>query len=159
MSESEKTEGEQASFIQRRRHYRLRYPKGEGPEFSIVGDNYQVSEISEGGLRLSISDKSLFELDQSVEGILRFRDADDESDEFGTITSVSGRILRFHNEEVVVQLDPEHCVSFQQVASEQLRIHRNYPYWDFRSDYRKGRSPTNPDSEAGQASDTDPADG
>jgi hypothetical protein len=39
---------------QQRRHYRVRYPIAERPKLAIDESQYEILELSEGGLRLSV---------------------------------------------------------------------------------------------------------
>ena len=39
---------------QKRRHYRVRYPISERPRLTIEGSQFEILELSEGGLRMSV---------------------------------------------------------------------------------------------------------
>lgn len=103
--------------IQERAFFRLRYPTVERPKLQIGDQEFEVSEISEEGARIILSDPCTIDQGQPFEGVLCF--PDDEKD------SIEGVILRSSDDELVANLT--RGVSMKRMMSEQIRLRQKYP--------------------------------
>jgi hypothetical protein len=81
---------------EKRSYYRLQYPKPERPTVWFQGCCYEVSEISEGGVRVMLASGCPVRLGQTFAGVLRFNDGD--------TTPIVGIVLRWDDAETVVKL-------------------------------------------------------
>ena len=61
---------DQHSQNQRRRYYRLHYPEAERPTVWFKGLQYEVAEVSEGGLMILLGDGCAVRLGQSFVGVV-----------------------------------------------------------------------------------------
>jgi hypothetical protein len=102
---------------EKRRYYRLQYPKPERPTVWFQGCCYVVSEISEGGVRVILAGACAVRLGQSFAGILRFKDG-------GTVPIV-GVVIRLDHDEIVVKLSKG--ISLKCMIAEQSRVRKKYP--------------------------------
>jgi hypothetical protein len=102
---------------QKRNYYRLKYPKSERPTVWFRGCTYEVSEISEGGVRIMLAKGCAVRLHQTFAGVLRFKDGD--------TTPVVGVVLRWEGDEMVVKLSQG--ISLKRMIAEQSRIRKKYP--------------------------------
>ena len=105
------------SFTQKRQYYRLKYPKGARPIMRIKDQLFQVSEVSEKGVRVMTRNVSHFYRGLSMAGTL---DLHDEKR-----VDISGAVLRFDGDEVIIQLS--RGPSFKDMVSEQRHIRQHYP--------------------------------
>ena len=103
--------------IERRNVYRLRYPRVERPTVRSEDRDYEVSEISEGGVRIALTGGCTVRRDQPFAGVLRFRD--------GETVSIEGVVLRSDEKEMVVGLSSG--VSLKRMMTEQIRLRQKYP--------------------------------
>lgn len=103
--------------IQRRQYYRLKYPKKARPVMLVEDQLFQVCETSEKGLRVIMSNIASLYRGLRLSGTVRLH-SNQEVD-------IEGSILRFDNDEVVVQLDKG--LSFRDMVSEQRHIRQRYP--------------------------------
>ncbi len=105
------------SGIQKRKYYRLRYPKRARAVLRVQDELFHVSEVSERGIRI---------LTRRVEDFCRgvhlsgFLDMNDESQ-----IRIEGAILRHDDEEVILQLTKG--PSFKNMVAEQRHIKNKYP--------------------------------
>ena len=106
------------SGAQRRAHFRLRYPRSEGPLAGIGKEKYEVSELSEGGARILLPGDWTSAIGRPIGGTLEFPD--------GESIPVEGVVLRIEGPEVIVQFTKG--VSFRRMLSEHSRILRAYPF-------------------------------
>lgn len=82
--------GDQRAF------FRLRYPIADRPQSSLLGQQYQTTEISEYGMRLATPSTEAFAPDQVIEVVITFQD--------GEMVTVLGRVLRIEEAEVALGL-------------------------------------------------------
>jgi hypothetical protein len=100
----------------RRRYFRLQYPLSDRPSLSLDGHAFEVSELSEGGLKLFLDGDYRFYAGQSIEGIITFHDE--------SVTIVRGVVSRASDVEVVVvNLEG---ISFNRMVIEQQQLIRKY---------------------------------
>lgn len=101
----------------KRRYYRLQYPKPERPTVWFRGCCYEVSEISEGGVRIMLAGGCAVRLGQAFAGVLRFKD--------GGTHPIVGVVIRLDDSEIVVQLSKG--ISLKRMIAEQSRLRKRYP--------------------------------
>lgn len=112
---------ENSDHIQRREHYRLRYPATDRPRATVDNREARVAEISEGGLRLRLDPETTVKVGVEISLTVHFPD--------GENLHVEGLVLRHHGEETVVRLTKG--VSFQRMIAEQVWIKEKFPtYFD-----------------------------
>ncbi|USD66758.1 PilZ domain-containing protein [Vibrio sp. SCSIO 43136] len=102
---------------QRRKYYRLRYPKEERPVADIMGRKFMVTEISERGMRIKFNDIHAASPNIGVSGKIRFHD--------GEIIEIEGTTFRLDVEELVIKLTigPD----LKRMTKEQLFLRKKYP--------------------------------
>lgn len=105
-----------SSYLQKRKFYRLRYPKRARPFVRFGDEMFQVTEVSEGGIRMVVSNYGSMYKGLTVKGILNLNDSR---------IDIEGAVLRFEGDEVIVQLlkGP----SFKIMVDEQRHIRNKYP--------------------------------
>lgn len=100
-----------------REYFRLRFPPGAFLTLSTNSGDFDVCELSEGGLRLVSVDEDVFHIGQLVAGTMKFHD--------GSTAEVIGHAERTdHNELIVTRSEG---VTFEQMMSEQRYIAQNFP--------------------------------
>lgn len=104
-------------FEQKRKYYRLRYPKRAMPSIRFEENLYQVTEVSEKGIRIMMKNLVSLYKGLSMTGTLNLHDERE--------VKVKGSILRFDKEEVIVILDKG--PSFKHMVEEQRHIRNKYP--------------------------------
>ena len=102
----------------RREYFRLPYPVSTGATLMLEGTNYQVGEISEGGLRI-ISDCRKFSPETPVQGTLTLS--------MGARCIVKGTVLRVDEKCVVVKL--EKGPTGYDMIREQRHVSKVFPDW------------------------------
>jgi len=102
---------------EKRSYYRLQYPKPERPTVWFQGCCYEVSEISEGGVRVILAGGCAVRLRQTFAGVLRFKDGGNEP--------IVGVVIRFDHSEIVVKLSKG--ISLKRMIAEQSRVRKKYP--------------------------------
>jgi len=100
----------------RRAYYRLRYPKAERPKLLSGDQVYEVSEISEKGLRVVLEGAEV-QRAEPFSGVLSFFDGEE--------IKVVGTVFRSDERETVVKLTTG--ISLKRMLDEQLRIREKYP--------------------------------
>jgi hypothetical protein len=83
------------SFIDRRAHERVVYPKGQGPTLTIGDAVYEVLDCSERGLRVARADAASLQASVDFQGRVRFPP--------GTEVPIEGVVLRVQDEEIAIQ--------------------------------------------------------
>ena len=102
--------------MDRRGHFRLRYPPGAGPVLTTDGTTRAVAELSERGMRFSDGGRTAT-LAERVAGVLHFSD--------GTELAVEGAVVRAVGGWTAVRLT--RGIHLGRMLSEQRRILRDYP--------------------------------
>jgi hypothetical protein len=102
--------------VNRRGHFRLRYPPGGGPVLTTDGTTRAVTELSERGLRFSDGGRTATLADR-VAGVLHVPD--------GSELAVEGAVVRAIGGWIAVRLT--RGVHLGRMLSEQRRILRDYP--------------------------------
>lgn len=102
----------------RREFFRLPYPVSSGATLAFGGTNYQVAEISEGGLRLNCSGQN-FPVEGCVQGTLVLSS--------GSRCMVVGTVLRVEDRCVVLKLT--RGPTSQDVFREQRHLSKTFPDW------------------------------
>ena len=102
---------------QRRAHFRLRYPHDARPLLLVVEQEFFVSEISEGGMRVvfQAADEAL-SLPEKITGQLRLGAA---------LIHIDGQPLRRDGDEWVLALSEP--IAFPLIMAEQRRLIQKYP--------------------------------
>ncbi|WP_194435545.1 PilZ domain-containing protein [Vibrio fluminensis] len=104
-------------FVQKRRYYRLKYPRRAMPVVSIDNQLFHVSEISEKGIRIVMNSFASLYRGLTLTGTLSLG--------LDNKIKVKGRVLRFDDSEVILQLDQG--PSFKDMVEQQRHIRNNYP--------------------------------
>jgi hypothetical protein len=102
--------------LNRRRHFRLRYPPGAGPVLVIGTAAFPVVELSERGLQFTEGSRALL-LGERLTGALRFAE--------GSELAVEGVVARITGPRTVLRL--VRGVSLSRMLAEQRRILNDYP--------------------------------
>lgn len=103
--------------VQQREFYRLWYPVAERPSLRIDDQEFDVSEVSEAGVRIVIASQVELADAEVFTGTITFRSGEKES--------VEGTILRSSENEIVANLTIG--ISLKRMMAEQIRIRRKYP--------------------------------
>jgi hypothetical protein len=101
----------------KREFYRIRYPISCRPTLTYLGEDYEVVNISERGVRFICKKLHEFKPDLEMQFSITFRD--DEPLE------IEGKILRVEGKVAVIYL-PEN-IPFGRIVQEQRYIKDNYP--------------------------------
>lgn len=115
---------------QQRAYFRLWYPQVARPALVIGDRKFEVTEISEEGVRIAISGSFGREENESFSGTIQFSNG--ESD------PVAGTVRRSSPKEVVASLS--RGISLKRMMSEQIRIRKNFPTALRSQDDVKGKS-------------------
>lgn len=95
--------------------FRVEFPFGQRPVMTWEGIAYEVLDISERGLRVSVEGRKLFTAGASVRVSVRFEDGKE---------TVAGTVLRGNEREAVLQLTE--CFSLERVRREERRLIRSF---------------------------------
>lgn len=106
-----------SSFEQKRQFYRLKYPKRARPYVRLGEEMFQVTEVSEGGMRMIVNNFNSMYKGLSIKGILNLNDEDQ--------VEIEGAVLRFDQGEVIVQL--RKGPTFKIMVEQQRHIKTKYP--------------------------------
>ena len=106
-----------ADFVQKRQYYRLKYPKRARPTVKIDDQLFHVCEISEQGIRISMPRVTTLYCGLSMSGTVQLRS--------NNTVKIAGQVLRFQQDEVVVQLS--NGPAFKHMVEEQRYIRQRYP--------------------------------
>ncbi|BCL73489.1 conserved hypothetical protein [Vibrio nigripulchritudo MADA3029] len=107
----------QTDFEQKRKYYRLRYPKQERPVLRVKDQYYHICEVSEKGIRVLMANVASLYRGLSMAGTLRLN--------ANTHIPVEGSLLRFDKNEVIFQLSKG--PSLKNMVEEQRHIRKKYP--------------------------------
>lgn len=105
------------SVEQKRKYYRLKYPKRARPFVRFGNEMFQVTEVSEGGIRMVTNPLTEMYKGLSVKGILNLNEDD--------VIEIEGAVLRFDNEEVIIQL--KKGPTFKIMVDQQRYIRTKFP--------------------------------
>ncbi|WP_139684659.1 PilZ domain-containing protein [Vibrio tasmaniensis] len=105
------------SFTQKREYYRLKYPKKARPVIRIKDELFHVTEISEKGVRLMMSNIIPVYRGFSMAGTLWLHG--------NNSIDIRGSVLRQEGDEVIVLLSQG--PSFKDMVAEQRYIRQRYP--------------------------------
>lgn len=106
-----------SGFEQKRKFYRLKYPKRARPFVNLGDETFQVTEVSEGGIRMVANNFTSMYRGLSVKGVLNLLDEDS--------VSIEGAVLRFEGDEVIIQL--KKGPTFKIMVDQQRHIKNKYP--------------------------------
>ena len=95
-----------------RKYFRLRYPVTERPIIRSGDRDFEVAEISEGGVRIIVTGGMEFEPGGQFSGSILFAD--------GEILDIRGLMLRSMDGEIVVRLSQG--ISFKRMVAEQALL-------------------------------------
>lgn len=104
-------------FVQKRQFYRLRYPKRARPFVRFGEELFQVTEVSEGGIRMMASNFTSMYKGLQVKGLLNLNEKNG--------VEIEGAVLRFEKDEVIIQL--RKGPTFKIMVDEQRKIRNKYP--------------------------------
>ncbi|MCZ4294048.1 PilZ domain-containing protein [Vibrio sinaloensis] len=104
-------------FDQKRKYYRLKYPKRARPFVKFADEMFQVTEVSEGGIRMVMNNFTSMYKGLVVKGVLNLHDENS--------VDIEGAVLRFDNDEVIIQLRVG--PTFKIMVDEQRHIKNKYP--------------------------------
>ncbi|OLQ93806.1 peptide chain release factor A [Vibrio ponticus] len=104
-------------YVQKRRYYRLKYPRRAMPVVSIDEQLFHVSEISEKGIRIIMNNLASLYRGLTLTGTLSLG--------IENQIKVKGQILRFDDNEVILEL--HQGPSFKDMVEQQRHIRNNYP--------------------------------
>lgn len=93
--------------------FRVEFPYGQRPLLSWKGTSYEVLDISERGMRLSVDGRAMLVPGTRVRGVVRFEDGKE---------TVEGAVLRGNEREAVFQLTDG--FSLERVRREERRLIR-----------------------------------
>lgn len=103
--------------VQKRKYYRLRYPRRAMPVVRIQDELFHVSEVSEKGIRVIMNNFTTLYKGLSLSGTLNLG--------LDCSVPIEGAILRFENNEVILQLYKG--PSFKHMVEQQRHIRNKYP--------------------------------
>ena len=89
---------------QKRKYFRVHYPPGDRPKLVLVGNEFEVIDLSERGMR--------FYLGTKIHGVITFHN--------GESVPIEGKIIRIQNGEVAVHLSQ--CIPSDRIIEEQKDI-------------------------------------
>lgn len=95
--------------------FRVEFPFGQRPLMTWEKNSYEVLDISERGLRISVEGRKLFTVGASVRVSVRFEDGKE---------TVAGTVLRGNEREAVLQLTE--CFTLERVRREERRLIRSF---------------------------------
>jgi len=104
-------------FKQKRKHFRLRYPKADRPFLHLIDGDYLVSELSEKGMRILMRNTSVLCQGMSVHGVVQLHQQSE--------IDITGAILRFEGNEVILKLDKG--PSLRVMEAEKVHLRHEYP--------------------------------
>ncbi|EGU48532.1 hypothetical protein VIOR3934_12350 [Vibrio orientalis CIP 102891 = ATCC 33934] len=102
---------------QKRKYYRLKYPKRARPFVRFGDEMFQVTEVSEGGIRMVSNNFTNMYQGLTVKGVLNLNEEN--------VIEVEGAVLRFDKDEVIIQL--RKGPTFKIMVDEQRFIRTKYP--------------------------------
>ena len=100
--------------LQRRRHYRVRYPITVRPLFVSQLGTFEVVELSEGGIKFRFDRDSLEYLNFTIFGEIQFHD--------GKSVPIQGNIIRLERNRAVAQLTSQ--IPPKRIRKEELLVIR-----------------------------------
>ncbi len=103
--------------MNKRKHYRVRYPIVYRPNLAILNNVYETLDLSEHGIRFFGNDVSRFHSDMKIEGMITFGD--------GISISMKGKIIRIDRNNAVMFLTDS--IPFERILAEQRYIKVKYP--------------------------------
>ncbi|WP_165312634.1 PilZ domain-containing protein [Vibrio ziniensis] len=107
------------NHTEQRQYFRLRYNiKEVMPTLRVQSREFNISEISEKGIRVIVRDSSLFRIDDSLTGEVLLNSLE-------TNIPVTGKVLRKIGNEVIFLLSDG--LSFKQMIAEQRYMRKNHP--------------------------------
>ncbi len=108
---------DQQSEEQRRKYFRLRYPKSERPRAKILDRDFYICEISEQGTRILFTNSHPVSRGVIIKGTIRFHD--------GVEIPIEGRVLRLDDNELIANLTKG--PDLKRMTAEQIYLRKKYP--------------------------------
>jgi hypothetical protein len=99
---------------QRRKEYRVRYPITDRPRLRLDSEEFEVINLSEGGLKFHFQDPLRFVPWPTLQGTLVFAD--------GETKPVQGSVLRTEQDGLAVELSSK--IPYRRIVQEQIRLTR-----------------------------------
>ncbi|MDN2480950.1 PilZ domain-containing protein [Vibrio agarivorans] len=106
-------------FEQKRRHFRLRYPKRARPVIRLDDQHFHVNELSEGGVRVEMRHPEVYLPGIMVTGRIALKG--------GHSLDLEGQVLRVEGNELIVKLFTG--PSFKDMMHQQGFVRRHYPLY------------------------------
>ncbi len=110
--------------MNKREHYRVRYPISCRPNLAILNSVYEIIDLSEHGIRFFGNDVSRFHSDMEIDGIIKFDD--------GISLSIKGKIIRIDKNNAIMFL--MESIPFGRIVAEQRFIKVKYPEYGQNTD-------------------------
>ncbi len=101
----------------KRELYRITYPVHNRPILKLLGNTFEVINISEKGIKILCTQCSGFKIDVAVQFTLTFRD--------NKSFSLEGKILQIYKRAAVISLTKN--IPLERIIQEQRYILANYP--------------------------------
>ncbi|MCG9599170.1 PilZ domain-containing protein [Vibrio sp. Isolate25] len=106
-----------SDFEQKRKFYRLKYPRRARPSVRISNELFHVTEVSEGGIRVVKNTFTNWYKGLAMSGTIHLHN--------NKQVTFEGNVLRFDQNEVIVKL--RKGPSFKNMVEEQRHIRQKYP--------------------------------
>ena len=102
---------------QRREHFRVFYPVSERPKIRILGEDYDVAEAAERGIKFCARKGAENKFEEIVYATITFHD--------GEFYDFEGKVKRLEKDEIVLQLSKG--IPYKRIVKEQRYLIKKYP--------------------------------
>lgn len=113
-----KTEEDVEDEVQKRRHFRLEYPKPDRPTLVFDKQKLEVLDLAERGIKFFCNKKFVPKQDQPIIGKVHFKD--------GKILPIAGTVLRYELDKDICVMQLTQGIPYTKMMEEQLAILRKY---------------------------------
>lgn len=104
--------------VQKRKHFRLEYPKTDRPILAFDKFKFEILDLAEKGIRFACDKKFVPKASQPIIGKVHFKD--------GKVVPVSGTVIRFDIDKDACVLQLTQGIPYAKMMEEQLTILRKY---------------------------------